>query len=251
MRARIVAFTLCLSLGVACKGNSEEEGRLAAQKAAEEEAKRQAPGSQAAPKIHAPVQGSRKVECSQLINLPLFREALEEKEPLSMRDTRKSSAEASAACSLLRGGRMLTPREQEAIIKRNGKLGVLPGDELCNIAAFCSVNADEESLRKRCTGAGKSHHDAMGSYACATTVQHGAVDVVSLRFVDSDTHCMMEVRGGPSMSDNDFIVRCAKAARDLIGPPEIAEQPATPAGTEGGQAPPEPAPADGSAGAAN
>ncbi len=213
----------------ACKGDSEREGILAAQRAAEAEAKLQG-ATAAAPRMRAPVEDSRKVECTQLINLPMFREALGEKEPLSMRDTAKANADASAACSLMRGGRPLSAREQEALIKRAGKLGVLAGDELCHIAAFCGVRSDDEAVRKRCTGANRAHDDGPDGYACVTTVPHGAVDAISLRFVDPDTHCVFEVRGGPSMADNDFIRKCAKAARDLIGPDEIAARPPESAG---------------------
>jgi hypothetical protein len=89
----------------------------------------------------------------------------------------------------------------------------------------------------------------MGSFACVKIVAQGSADVKSFRFLDAETRCVIEVRGGPSMTDNDFIARCAKAARDLIGPAQIAETPPTAAvpegaGGEGGGA----APADEGAG---
>ncbi len=216
---------LCTILAALGCGNAEQEGRLAAQRAAAEEAKREAARGEIAPKMRAPVQDSRKVACTQLIDAAAFAKALEEKEPITVRDTRKANVEAAAACSLVRGGRPLSAREQEAKIKRTGKLGVLPGDELCHIAAFCTVHADDELLRKRCIGSKQRHDDSLGHYACETTIAHGAIDVISLRFVEPDTRCVLEVRGGPSIADNDFIRRCAKAARQLIGPEQIAEQP--------------------------
>lgn len=212
----------------ACKGNAEEEGMRAAQREAEEEAKRMASGTPAAPKQRAPVAGSRKLDCNQLIDMTGFREALGEKEPLAMRDVSKGHAEANASCSLLRGGRTPTPKEQEAIIKRTGKLGVLAGDELCNISALCNTVEDPERFKKRCGELKFEDDESMGSYACIKYLPHGGVDVKSFRFLDPETKCVIEVRGGPSMADNDFITNCAKAARDLIGPEQIAE---TPAGT--------------------
>lgn len=223
MQHATALLTCTLLAAVGC-GNAEQEGRLAAQRAAAEEAKREAARGEVAPRMRAPVQDSRKVECSQLIDAAAFTEALEEKAPITVRDTRKANADAAAACSLVRGGRPLTTREQEALIKRTGKLGVLAGDELCHIAAFCTVHTDDEALRKRCTGSKKRHDDSLGHYACETTVQHGAIDVISLRFLEPDTGCALEVRGGPSIADNDFIRRCAKAARALIGQEQIAEQ---------------------------
>jgi hypothetical protein len=215
-----------IAVSPACKGNAEEEGMRAAQREAEEEAKRMAAGTPAAPKQRAPVTGSRKIDCNQLIDMSGFREALGEKEPLAMRDVSKGNAEANASCSLLRGGRTPTPKEQEAIIKRTGKLGVLAGDELCNISALCNTVEEDERFKKRCAELKMEDDESMGSYACVKIVPHGGADVKSFRFLDPETRCVIEVRGGPSMADNDFITKCAKAARDLIGLEQIAETPA-------------------------
>lgn len=218
----------------ACKGNSEEEGALAMKREAEEEARRLAAQTPSAPKMRAPVAGSRKIDCTQLIDMPAFREALGEKEPLSMRDVSKSNAEANASCSLLRGGRTPTAKEQEAIIKRQGRLGVIPGDELCNVSAFCNTIEEEERFKKRCAELKMTEDESMGSFACVKLVAHGSADVKSFRFLDAETKCVLEVRGGPSMTDNDFITRCAKAARDLIGPAQISDAPPAPGGAAAG-----------------
>lgn len=221
----------------ACKGNAEEEGMREAQREAEEEARKLAASASAAPKQRAPVAGSRRIECTQLIDMPAFRETLGEKEPLAMRDVGKSAVDANASCSLLRGGRTPTPKEQDAIIKRTGKLGVLPGDELCNITAFCNTIEDPERFKKRCAELKMQDDESMGSFACVKINPQGAADVKSFRFLDAETKCVIEVRGGPSMSDNDFITKCAQAARDLIGPEQISENPsATPAPAAGSDA---------------
>jgi hypothetical protein len=222
------------AMAAACKG--EQAGRAEAEAEAQAEAARLAATQKAAPKMRAPVQGSRKLECTQLIDMPAFREALGEKEPLSMRDVSKSVVDANASCSLLRGGKVLSPREQEALIKRTGKLGVLPGDELCNITAFCNTIEEEERFKKRCSELKMQDDETTGAYACVKTVQHGGADVKSFRFLDAETRCVIEVRGGPSMSDNDFIARCAKAARDLIGPEQIADVPVAAPPPPGGDA---------------
>jgi hypothetical protein len=227
---RMVLCNLVLVLSAwACKGNSEREGMLAAQREAEAELQRERVNHQVATKMRAPVQGARKIECTQLIDMPSFREVLEEKEPLSMRDVSKSNADANVSCSLIRGGRMLSIKEQQALIKRSGKLGVLPGDELCNITAYCGGIEEDGAFKKRCAELKRKDDDSMGSYACVQIVPHGAVDVMSFRFLDPETKCVIEVRGGPSMTDNAFIASCAKAARDLIGPAQIADPGAAPA----------------------
>jgi hypothetical protein len=219
-----------MAAGPACESNSEQAGLLEAQREAEaeaqREAKRMATEPPAAPKQRAPVSGSRKLDCNQLIDMTGFREALGEKEPLAMRDVSKGAADANASCSLLRGGRTPTPKEQQAIIKRTGKLGVIGGDELCNVSAFCNTVEEEGRFKKRCGELKRQDDESMGSYACVKILPHGGTDVKSFRFLDAETRCVIEVRGGPSMTDNDFITRCAKAARDLIGPEQIAEAPA-------------------------
>ncbi len=230
----VMTMLVLSATAAACKG--EEAGRAAAQAEAKAEEQRLAATQKAAPKLRAPVQGSRKLECTQLIDMPAFREALGEKEPLSMRDVSKATAEANASCSLLRGGKILSPREQEAIIKRTGKLGVLAGDELCNITALCNTVDEEEGFKRRCAERKMQDDESMGSYACVKVVPHGGADVKSFRFLDPETRCVIEVRGGPSMTDNDFITKCAKAARDLIGPEQIADVPAVAPPPPGGDA---------------
>lgn len=219
----MLALALTSSVTAACKG--EEAGMLAAQKEAEAESQRLAKETPAAPKQRAPVSGSRKLDCNQLIDMTAFREALGEKEPMAMRDVSKGNADANASCSLLRGGRSLSPKEQEAIIKRTGKLGVIAGDELCNVSAYCNSVEQEESFKKRCRELKLQEDESAGFSACVKIIPHGAVDVKSFRFLDPETKCVIEVRGGPSMVDNDYIAKCAKAARDLIGPDQIAETP--------------------------
>lgn len=233
----LLMATLAATATAACKGNAEEEGMREAQREAEEEARKLAASASAAPKQRAPVAGSRRIECTQLIDMPAFREALGEKEPLAMRDVGKSAVDANASCSLLRGGRTPTPKEQEAIIKRTGKLGVLAGDELCNITAFCNTIEDPERFKKRCAELKMQDDESMGSFACVKINPQGSVDVKSFRFLDGETKCVIEVRGGPSMSDNDLITKCAQAARDLIGPEQISETPsAAPAPAAGSDA---------------
>jgi hypothetical protein len=221
MRYQLVMAMLAVA-GSACK-DSAEEGKREAQRIAAMEAKQERESGKVAPKIRAPVQSQRKIDCARLIDMAGFGDALGEKEPVSVRDVSKTNLDSSASCSLVRGGRMLSSKEQQALIKRNGKLGVLPGDELCNVTAYCSLVEDEEHVKARCAELKRQNDDSMGSYACVQIVPHGADDVKSFRFFDAETKCVLEVRGGPSMTDNDFIARCAKAARDLIGPEQIAE----------------------------
>ncbi|MEZ4363771.1 MAG: hypothetical protein R3B48_26570 [Kofleriaceae bacterium] len=214
----IVGILLGSSLsGCTCDG--EAEGMRQAQRESEEAAKREAATREAPRKLRPPVEGSRKVECTQLIDMTAFGEALGEKQPISVRDVTKTSPQSTSSCSLLRGGEPVSMAAQKALLKRNGRLGVLPGDELCNVTAFCSTIEDPERFEQKCRDL------TLGTPACVTIVPHGPDDVQSFRFLDKETKCVIEVRGGPSMVDNDFIATCAKAARDLIGPEQISATP--------------------------
>jgi len=201
--------------------NAEEEGRRAAQQRAALETKREA--AQAAPKVIPPVANRAHVSCEQLIDVQAFGEALAEVEPLTLKDTTSSDGDAAASCGLIRGGVRPDQSQQAAIIKKNGgRLGTIPGDELCNVTAYCWTIEDEQGFADRCKQQGFQQDDSMGSHACLQVVAQGADDVYSYKFLDEDTKCILKVRGGPSMIDNALITTCAKAARDLIGKAQIA-----------------------------
>ncbi|HPH67345.1 MAG TPA: hypothetical protein PLF40_16430, partial [Kofleriaceae bacterium] len=52
-------------------------------------------------------------------------------------------------------------------------------------------------------------------------VATGADDVKAFRLFDNDTKCVLDIKGGPSMIDNDLIGKCAKTARDTIGTEQL------------------------------
>ena len=127
-------------------------------------------------------------------------------------------------------------KEQEAKLKKEGRLGVMAGDEICNVSTFCWTIEDAERFRKKCAEMKDHDDESLGFYACVLIVATGADDVKRFRFFDPDTKCIIQVRGGPSNVDNDLIGKCAKTAYALIGPDQI--KPGAPAAT---------APAEGSA----
>ncbi|MGE3457669.1 MAG: hypothetical protein AB7O24_21330 [Kofleriaceae bacterium] len=196
-------------------------------------------------KVSPPVPGDKMIPCEQLIDLEKFREALGETEPLTLRDQIKSEGDAVSSCGLIRGGKKITVAQQKALLKKEGRLGVLPGDELCRVTAFCRTIEDPDAFRSNyCKKRKELDDESMGTYACKQVVATGADDVFVFRFLDSDTKCILQVGGGPSQVDNDIIRKCAMTARDAIGPAQIAVNGAAPAA-------PSPASDSGSAGSAN
>ena len=238
----VLGLVPCLA---AC-GNSENAGAEEARREAEKEQKaKEAHGAAPAKRLATPVPGQAHVPCTQLLDLPAFQTALGEKEPLVIKDVTKT-VEAAASCSLLRGGKRPSDAEQKAMLKRVSRLGVLPGDELCNITAFCWSIEDAERFKASCKEKKDKDDESMGSYACVHISPVGVDDVKMFTFFDEDTRCILQVRGGPSNVNNDMIQSCAKTARDTIGPAQIKGD-AFPGGSSRGTPPTRrhpPAPAD-------
>ncbi len=235
MRSTIAFIIGCLLAVPAC-GKGENAGVEEAKKEAEKEQKTKESHGEVAKKILPPVPGRAHIPCTQLIDADKYMQALGETQPLTIVES-KSEPEAAASCSLMRGGKKLSEAEQKAQLKKVGRLGVLPGDELCNISTFCWTIEDGDRFRKKCTeNKANKDDESLGFYSCVLVVATGEDDVKRFQFFDDDTKCIIQVRGGPSNVDNDLIGKCAKLAHDLIGPDQIKV----------GGAPPAPAPAAGS-----
>jgi len=241
MRGFIIVIAALGLLGACTKGakQGEEEARREAEKLQKEKEKT----GGVAKTIRPPVPGQSKIACTQLLDLAKFGEAIGEKEPVTLKDLTKSEPDAAASCSVHRGGKRLTQKEQEALLKKEGRLGVLAGDELCNVTALCYTIEEAEKFKAKCKTRKDRDDESMGTYACVQVVAQGIDDVFVFRFFDEDTKCILQVRGGPSNVDNEIIRNCAKAARDMIGPAQIAVS--ADGGAAGGEAP---KPDEGSAG---
>lgn len=214
-------MAIVLILGLSACGNAEQAGAEAAKKAAESErqAIQQRP-EPTAPKINPPVPGKAKLSCADIIDTAAFTRALGETAPITAADSPPEPGMA-ALCSLIRGGKRPSEGEQKALIKRHGRLGVLPGDELCNVSTFCWTIEEADRFAAKCLEDKEKLDNGLGFQACVRVIATGQYDVNHYRFFDPDTKCVLQVRAGPSMVDNDFIGKCAKAARDLIGPDQI------------------------------
>jgi hypothetical protein len=230
--ATAVAAVLGAPLGAAGCGNSERAGAEEAQRQAEQEQKARQSASPPARRILPPVPGQAHIPCSQLIDAAAFQTALGEKLPLTVKEVTKGEPDSVASCSLVRGGKPLTAAEQKSMLQKAGRLGVLPGDELCNVTAFCSTIEDPDRFRASCKERKDRDDESLGSYACVHIQAVGADDVKLFRLLDDDTRCILQIRGGPSNVNNDSIQACAKAARDTIGPEQI-KVPAAAAGSAG------------------
>lgn len=240
-RAMRTTIAIVLSIALLACSKGANEGAEEAKKQADKEQKEKEASGGVAKKISPPVAGRAKLNCASVINATQFQQALGEVEPITVADS-KSEPDAAASCSILRGGKRLTDAEQKAKLKKDGRLGVMAGDEICNVSAFCWTIEDPDRFRKKCAELKDKDDDTLGFYSCVMIVAQGVDDVKRWRFFDDDTKCIIQVRGGPSNVDNDLIGKCAKAAHDMIGPEQIkvgappAEAPAAPAAPAEGSA---------------
>ena len=230
-------IAILLSLALLACGKGANEGAEEAKRQAEKEQREKEAAGGVAKKISPPVPGRAKLDCNAVINPTTFQQVLGEAEPVTVAES-SSEPDAAASCSILRGGKRLSDAEQKKKLQKEGRLGVLAGDEICNVSTFCWTIEDPDRFRKRCAELKELDDDSLGFYACVLVVAQGADDVKRYRFFDSDTKCIIQVRGGPSNVDNDLIGRCAKAAHDLIGPDQIKvgaapAEPAAPAAGSG------------------
>ena len=232
----VATVLACAIATAACGGNSEQAGAEEAKREAAAADKAKAGPAAPAKVLATPVPGQTHVPCSQLINLPAFQTALGEKEPPTLKDVTKADANAAASCAIVRGGKRPSAEAQKEMLTRSSRLGVLAGDDLCIVTAYCWSIEDAERFKASCKASKDQGDETMGSFACVHTVATGVDDVKSFKFFDEDTKCILAVRGGPSNVNNDQIEACAKAARDTIGPAQIqvdATAPAPAAGSAG------------------
>lgn len=222
MRTLAVATVLVLS-AAAC-GNAAEEGAKEAKREADMERAKQAKEIKQEDRVKPPVAQGTKLRCDQFIDPAAYTTALGELDALTVRDSTGAMADATASCSLIRGGVRPTAKEQEKLIKKQGRLGVIPGDELCNVTLYCWVVEDAAKFKSRCVATPtdvKAPDDTTGGFACRETRPQGEFDIDSFKFYDDDTKCVIGVRGGPSFTDNEKIATCARTARESIGPEHI------------------------------
>lgn len=216
--ATAAALALAVTAAAAC--NAAEEGAREAKKEAEIEKARKAAELKPVDRVKPPVAQGTKLRCDQIMDPPAYTEALGELDALTVRDSTGTMLDATVSCSLIRGGARPDAKAQQAIIKKQGRLGVIPGDELCNVTMYCWVVEDAAKFRERCratpTEPRSPDEGSTGGFACKETRPAGEFDIDSFKFYDEDTKCVIGVRGGPSFTDNEKIATCARIARESI-----------------------------------
>lgn len=219
--AKLLAVLVACS-GMACPSNED----------AEEFAKRQAKAADKGPtgkviKIDTALPSGAHLACADLLPVQELTTLLEEKEPVTIADLTEKNPDSTSTCSIRRGGQPLSEKEQARIVEKKGRLGVMGGDELCNLTLYCSVPADEAALQERCTTEGSLGNHTLGVFSCVKVTPKGADDGYSYKLIDEDSKCTILMRGGPSVVEEPLVQACSRAAMKLITPASL--QPTDPA----------------------
>jgi hypothetical protein len=213
MRPR-VALLLVLSIG--CSSSGDDAPAPTAAKPAATEKKRSN-----VTRFVSPVPYGKHVACADLIDGTRFATYLGDAIG-EVKDRSKSNGEATSVCAIMRGG---TPPKSDAQLrayKKNAmKLGVLPGDEVCTVTAFCSYPTDPEAFKAKCEAQGQREDTSIGQLACVRESQRADAYAYTYRTIDAETQCLFEVMGGPSVTDEALVQSCTRAALETIGPENL------------------------------
>jgi hypothetical protein len=217
-RVAMVLFTL-LALS-ACKGDKSDKSNPTTTEAAKPDDGGKKKKSNVIT-YQSPVPYGKHVACSDLVSAekmsPYIGDTIGE-----VKDHSNANSEATAVCAFIRSGTPPSSNEQlKNYEKNNLKLGVLPGDEYCQVVAMCSYPTDLDDFKKKCEKEGNSDNMALGQYACVRTTERGPDYAYTYRVIDPDTKCIFEVQGGPSVTDETLVQNCTKGVLETIGPDNI------------------------------
>jgi hypothetical protein len=209
MKLSLIVASLSLLLAGACKG--ELEGPEPSKKPPAEKKKSNVV------KLTTAVPYGKHVKCSDLFKDPaVFTERIGD-EIGEIKDKTASNSNSTSTCSFIRAGEPPeTPKELKTLEDKYGKLGVLPGDEYCQVTTYCSIANDEETFKKKCEEDGNSPTTMDGQFACLRATEKGVEYSYTYKFIEPDTKCVVEAMAGPSVNEQELVQNCALAARDAM-----------------------------------
>jgi hypothetical protein len=226
-RSRL-ALLGAVSISMAMLGCSSDEPAPSASEApAEPEKKRDRSNVKI---IKTAVPAGKTVACPDLFpDIGKFKELVAD-DIGEVKDRGKSNRGASAVCAFMRAGEPPKSDSQLRKMKQeNMKLGVLPGDEYCTVTLDCTLAADEGDFKDVCEKNAKRESERgsrtvyegnsdIGQFACVRKTDRPPNDwAFTYRTIDADTSCVVEVMGGPSVTDEGLVQNCTRAALRSVG----------------------------------
>ena len=178
--------------------------------------KNETPKSKNVIKVDVTVPAGKKVDCTDFLDPEKIGAHLGD--VVRLQDRAKSNVEATAVCGVIRDGEPPASAAKYDDKKRGQVLGVLPGDEYCTITLYCSLPMDEKQFRERCEEKGHSSNRELDQFACVQESQRAAKYAYTYRTIHAPTNCVVEVMGGPSVTDEPLVQNCTRAALEQITP---------------------------------
>ncbi len=216
MKVRLFALALAFAFTASsgCKGKLPDE-YIEAEKAMKNQPKKERAN---VVKIKTAVPYGKVVACEDFIGDPLIFSQMIGDEIGEVKDRSSSNSAASAVCAFMKAGEPPTDNAQlKAYVKNAAKLGVLPGDEYCMITAYCSFATDLDQFKKKCEADGDTiNNNNVGVSACVHQSQRAAEWAYTYKIIEPDTKCVIEVMGGPSVTDEELVQKCTRAAIETI-----------------------------------
>ena len=164
----------------------------------------------------------KKVPCTKLLDVARLSAALGKE--VTLKDTSATDSEAAAVCQIKLAGTPPSAKEQERMFNDNDKkLGILPGDEICMVTAYCALAFEVAEVKKKCEADGQNTSTEIGLLTCVKSIEAGPDYRYIYSVIDGDSKCRLLVNPGPSVVDEATVKQCAKAAADLIGPDQLKE----------------------------
>ena len=174
-------------------------------------------------KIEMPVPAGRHVACTDLIpDLAPYSKGIGEDIGV-LNDMTKTNTKATAMCALHKAGK--APKQNmnpQTELEKTAIHGVLAGDEYCTVSTYCSIFMEDEDFTKKCEKDGNRLSELNGNRACVRETIRGPKYAYTYKIIEPDTKCLLEVMGGPSVTDENIVQGCARAAVDSINKGSIA-----------------------------
>lgn len=171
--------------------------------------------------VKTPVPYGVKIPCTQLLPDPAKIGAALGKEVV-VEDKSQTDQDAASVCAVKLAGQAPSAAEQKKMWEKNNRvLGVLPGDEVCLVTAYCAYVFDKQEMRGKCEKEGKRVSEDVGELTCVKEIEAGADYRYVYEVLDPDSRCKIQVNPGPSVIDEKTVLACARAASELVGPDQI------------------------------
>jgi hypothetical protein len=167
-------------------------------------------------RIETTVPVGKKVACDKILDAAATATALGEAEVTISDSTMAGEKEATSICSVRKTGKALTDKEQAKLMEKEGfKIGVQPGDEICQLRAYCSYPYDIAETKKKAEAMGQACNTDIGDLSCVQQVQAGADYRYVVTVLDPDSKCRYVI-SPTTITTQEPMLACAKTFVEQI-----------------------------------